>query len=568
MHVLLRDSSIASKMQSLFLQSVSGLNNSIRFASDYDSCLTSIQRNTSDFCPVTLLSRPWLEYGNLTRVATVDQQSFHLLTQYEMKTSLMKQETGVLQFIRGFDGSIWLTTAAFVLIFMTFMTLSEVVNRTASERHQSTTRIETWSWIAAVLLKQSGSLPVPACLVNWPSQLLLQHVTAFLLTFYLTSMIKTESVTYGRPDVVDSIDDMIRLGVRPLLTRREYEIYSATPNGSLLKRFADAANHMGLYESYREAESRSLMNTFDGKVAEIASLGHYAQRKRAFNCVRMRLGLSVDDDDLLVKGRLFWNNSFSWLSREQDVNSQMSLLFATRQLPAVIQTILRRRLQWMTESRQTELINRIHFMKRYFHKIHSNAGQKAGVLDCMSNAMQFPDSLVSTMPFSHYRRLLTLFPVVILVISTACLIWEWLYRSSSSRSRRKHSIHLNLQHLEPVSISPTSVPGDVTASCNFPNSQSDPQEMLNQADASNRRRRLLVTADVHQDMHGSHGKRRFGDASGDGDQKYKCLQESVKVLDSSNPKKDSQDAMADKECAGNRYGKQRNLSNVMPDVEN
>ena len=44
----------------------------------------------------------------------------------------------------------------------------------------------------------------------------------------------------------------------------------------------------------------------------------------------------------------------------------------------------------------------------------------------MSNVFQYPENLVTSMPLSHYRRLFVLMPLSLVVITSACLLMEYM----------------------------------------------------------------------------------------------------------------------------------------------
>ena len=181
----------------------------------YNGCYGSLQRNESDYLFfASSLSLPSV----LFPLATMSQQSACLLSTYRLMPNRLRQETEVLEFVHGFDDSVWLLTLSMLLMFLMMMNLlprlvhSRHVRRKMRRRHEP-----CWFWLMAAQLKQACSLPLPRLLAKALTVVMLMQAFSFLIGLFLTSMIKTESVVYHKPPVVDSVQDVIDLNMRPIL---------------------------------------------------------------------------------------------------------------------------------------------------------------------------------------------------------------------------------------------------------------------------------------------------------------------------------------------------------------
>ena len=434
-HSLRYQRQLGLQHESLYLESVKGLNYSISLVNDNPACFAGMIRNQTDFHPDAVRHARRMEDRYTDRMATLGQSSYHMLSTYEMKEE-QQHQTSVLQFVYGFTSDIWLLITALLIISSIIMLVtSRRIQRhhRRSQRQTTSPLIEAWSWLTAVMMKQSGSLPQPVCLRRQRLLLLTQLTAAFLLTFYLTSMIKTASVTYGRPDIVDTIDDLKRYGVRPVFKARFYDYLKDAPEDSLLKRFVNLAQQIGMKKTRYATLVDTLNQVFRGKAAIVVANegGNFIETNRAYFCQGMRIemiGGFTRDRQL---------HRFTWISRDRDEHSHLLVVFKRRRMDAVAGSVIYRRLQWMVQHALTEHIDRQNFMTEYPH-VYSKVGQEAGVRDCMSNEIHYPHNDDACMPLMHYLYLFAFMPLLMIVFPGPILLMEWLTRRLTDNMARRH----------------------------------------------------------------------------------------------------------------------------------
>ena len=341
--------------QALHASMIKGLNYSIEFRHPLRGpCVVSLLKNTSDIGLQLMATFRPLD-DNLMP-ATVDAApTFKLMSTY--KVNDQRADTQVADFVRGFDQNVWLLTTALIMILAIMTTLSH--------RRLRTSWLETWTWITALILKQAGSLPLPLSLQLMPSLLLLQQVSMFFLTFYLTSMIKTESVTYGQPDLVDSIDDMMRLGVRPIVADGFFHVFKHTPDGSMLKRFTEAAELVGMDQTLVTRETQQEHE--EGVVNGTEVMIEYES---------MILPQMIKICTYLRQTPGNYSKQYVWISHESDTLG-IKMIPMRRSLDKYAQAIIVHRLNWISQHQLQIPLIRSRYLVHYVEAFRTKRSLQA-----------------------------------------------------------------------------------------------------------------------------------------------------------------------------------------------
>ena len=155
------------ELESLFLESVKGLNYTIKLG--YGKCDESFSSNETNFCPLPTAGRSLAIDPHGIPAGIFGQSSSRLFSTYELMPDKLSQETSVTDFVSGFDGITWQLSTIIVLLFAAIMAGSSWIHRRQPSHegktlHQSSLLLQTLTWITALMLKQAGSLPVPASL--------------------------------------------------------------------------------------------------------------------------------------------------------------------------------------------------------------------------------------------------------------------------------------------------------------------------------------------------------------------------------------------------------------------
>ena len=380
---------------------------SVTDPSKSSGCYGYLQRNQSDFLAFpSTINLPDI----LVPLSVVDQKSISLLSTYKMQEQDIKQETKVMDFVKGFEDDLWIVTFTTILLFALLISLIPMVFGKKQRFNNSIL------WLMAAHVKQAGSLPLPRVLKRTLSLLLIIQLFAFLIGFFLTSMIKTESVVYRKPiGIVDRFEDMIRLKMRPIMygydnTQRRSRTSS---RDSLMRRHYELSVKMGLDESLI-----------------LTRLVHY--KNHVWNLLRGREAIIVDSFDSLLSSAAFcvimrsadflseFIDGYTWISRQHDDNAWTTSMVMRWDADQGIRLLLTKRFMHMM---QQDVLT--------FHKRASIAnlvtmmpGKSSLIHKCMSNIIQYPDKIMASLEMKHYRDLFMLLLIVSSCLPALCLVIE------------------------------------------------------------------------------------------------------------------------------------------------
>ena len=377
--------------------------------------MESLQRNDSDFLPFpTSLLLPHV----VTPVVAVMQDAAVLASMYKMQADQLKQQTGVLQFIHGFDADAWLTTISFLILFscllrtVTRISVSKRSKRSIRRKHRTNQPItDTILLTMAMMVKQAGSFTLPRLLIRKPSIVCLIHVFCFLVSLFLTSMIKTTSVVYRKPAIIDSVKDMLDMGVRPVFAGFDntLSVLQDAPADSMRGRILKIAENMGLNKSLATADKsmlwQHLLAIEGGK--EAAVLGSDTTSMfTAATCALLPVIQEMYSEDTYMR-----LPTFTWIAEERDEGAWFSNIVMRRDADERLLRIISQRLQVIMQADlpiavYNDAVNRIIQRQQDMTRMQA----------CMSNTIQYPDIVTDSLDIEHYSGLF------VLLLSSGCLV--------------------------------------------------------------------------------------------------------------------------------------------------
>ena len=204
---------IESPLQ-LFFDSFAGLNVSwiqsgsvgrLKVVEDrrFDGCIGSLQANESEETVPLFTSYP-IDGPNLTTGSVAGVERLGLLSAYDTRTDY--KETQALDMVSSFDHSLWFTIFAVFAILAIVLMIARLITRPhklkRSRVNQETGRAITT--LVACLLHQFSSVPSgpeirskrKTIVAVVSTMVTLITLVCFFVTFYLTSMIKTDMVVF------------------------------------------------------------------------------------------------------------------------------------------------------------------------------------------------------------------------------------------------------------------------------------------------------------------------------------------------------------------------------------
>ena len=227
--------------------------------------------------------------------------------------------------------------------------------------------------------------------------------------------IKTTSVVYSRPAIVDSIDDMINLKRGPIIFATDAGIkwFISANKGTPMRRYYDYAIHLRRNDSFirskSDVEYRRQLNGILQQKKVYMVFSHDLIWKTATLCSMLRSPESPKDD----------RDIFTWISREKHENSWTRSIIMRRGVKPVTMDLVQRRLQWMMQASLTTYIDGI-----FVGNIISMNHHTSDTLLCMSNIIQYPDDDKSSLSLSHYQQLFLLFSLVTVLLPATSLLIE------------------------------------------------------------------------------------------------------------------------------------------------
>ena len=273
-----RVSGPAAPIGNLFLEVTEGLNVSllqkdtighlIEGSSDlYDGCLGSLQANESDTMVFGLNSYPCLG-PNLRNGVVILAERLGLASAYpQINVTTDYKNTHVMDMFASFSFKLWLLVAAFYLasVLLTLLAVRLLLRRRRLDRRNRGSRLlaSGMQVLIACLLRQHSSVPSDLLTRKTLSfNYSLTAIASLYLSFYLTSMIKTESVVFKRPFTVESFEELLAFDLRPLWisTFTDSDEFRLAPRGSLNRRLWDRAFARGINESLIETSLVAAVN--------------------------------------------------------------------------------------------------------------------------------------------------------------------------------------------------------------------------------------------------------------------------------------------------------------------
>ena len=189
----------------------------------YDGCLGRLQNNQSDTL-MPMMDFPILGPG-MTQTFPIWWQKTMIVSTYDSRIS--QQGTDVMDAFHSFAPHLWaltaITFACFLVMIPIVLLLDQSVTHLKQMKRLPNLRrsirplvSQTWTMVLGNVIHQNSSYHVRSEKLHFRCQLLLLVVYAFLISFYFTSMIKTEMVVHKRPDTMSSYQDILdRPHVRP-----------------------------------------------------------------------------------------------------------------------------------------------------------------------------------------------------------------------------------------------------------------------------------------------------------------------------------------------------------------
>ena len=165
-----------------------------------------------------------------------------------------------------FSAGLWTLVAFYYLVslLLTLLAVRLLLRRRNHKRIKWRNSFKTGMQVlVACLLRQHSS--VPSQLTSRSSLSFnygIMAVAYLFISFYLTSMIKTESVVFKRPFTVESFEELLAFDVRPLWISSftDSDEFRLAPRGSVNRRLWDRALARGINESLVESNLLSAVD--------------------------------------------------------------------------------------------------------------------------------------------------------------------------------------------------------------------------------------------------------------------------------------------------------------------
>ena len=220
----------------------------------YNGCLGSVQRNQSDVL-TALLTMPVIG-PNLTQTIVDGSQRMTIMSAYK-KASLAHDthRTSVLDMFAGVSSDVWLVACQFLVMLL----LTMAIRLRFARSFQRNSLGLSFKAITACILKQ--------CCVSLPRVASVKMIftltvlMTFYLSFFVSSMIKTDMVVVRPPLTISTYEQLMQSGRRPTwhALTSDMRAYQEATAGSLEWRVWQHAISMGLKDSLIQSSKEAIM---------------------------------------------------------------------------------------------------------------------------------------------------------------------------------------------------------------------------------------------------------------------------------------------------------------------
>ena len=370
----------------------------------YDGCTGSLQRNESDM-PLMPIMVP-VDAQNVENVAVSHVRRYLLGSAYKVVQLEDKLETNVMDFPRSFSISLWLLIATTMMVFaMLFSTRRRIHKWNTGEDAELLGAGNIIRILLGKSLKRMDSFTTPdhVRIVRFLSFLL--TVFSFLILFYLTSMIKTDAVTYKKPLVIDDYYDLVASGRRPIWFKSGPDLihFRSAPDGSTERRLLLHAQRMGMDESLIVPDQAGTRRLLQGILS--------------FEYVLVATEMSIDSRFTMLcimESTCRTSYASTWRKYVPDVRELVVGFIVNHLMPKKTLNHLRSNINRMFQQ-QIDL----HEMDRA-PLLKYSMTKPSFVYQCLSNQIEYPDIDLHTLNHYHYRYL---FLIMILVPMLAAVVF-------------------------------------------------------------------------------------------------------------------------------------------------
>ena len=397
----------AKPLADLFFQTTRGLNVTCskerkfgnlvdRVSGTYDGCLGSMQRNQSDTVIFGLNAFP-TSGANLVNGAVVTAERLGILTAYRLvnpETDCAR--TDALDMFGSFSFTVWLLVLVLCVVTLLLMTLTARLLFPRQNRRFRRSLRRATQVLLACCLKQHSSVPPRFMRTTSMSAIhVVSNVAFLLLTFFLTSMIKTEMVVYKRPNTVTSVEELLASDRRPSLFMPDSDEFKFAPDGSLFRRTWNRAVEMGINDSLIDSSEESVA-THAWHVAKLEE-GILLHDTKAASIMRIACAFSRTRGIRMQTNALF--------RRQDGARDRMLSLITGSQSPELVVRHLNRRAQQAAEGHLMEAaISQVDVDAVFDVSNPQSAFRK--IEKCMADAIEIVDTHLQAVSLAHYHSLM------------------------------------------------------------------------------------------------------------------------------------------------------------------
>lgn len=386
----------------------------------YDGCIGRLQNNLSDIL-MPMMVHPILGPGLIHGHPMWWQRT--MITASYNKSNTGDIHTDVMEVFELFDLGVWAMTAFTFACFLVTIPLILFLNKSLIFlRRNKILKLRsmikpsvslTWQIILGNVLHQNSSYEVRNNKFPFRFQLLLLVIYSFLVSFYFTSMIKTDMVVQKTPDTVSSYQEIIdRPDINPYWYRglREHVEFEQAEPDSPMGQIWQRAVRRGINQSRFEGDQESVMKIMGEFRAQkaVCLLPGYSEQSCLTNVCGAFKMLGYTSDIHL------------WIRYDDSAQERHTgLMISSHMKPGNLH-----KLQSILKAVMEEGLN--HMLIKNMEYFFAKDKYVPEVRDCASNKIIYPDSHNILAPGIPHFRLLFVTIVGFLLVATIMFWFEFI----------------------------------------------------------------------------------------------------------------------------------------------
>jgi hypothetical protein len=375
----------------------------------YDGCFGSIQKNHSDMTYGMVIVP--MRGPNLTQTVVDGFEKMAILSTYKVADLEDASRTQVMDMFYALSPGVWsLLTAYYVCLFCM---LAASVHTCCSGMRKQKWRLSRTA-IMASMLKQYSACDFPQA-ANGIRMLFTSVVLlSFYAGYYLTSMIKTEMVVVNLPVTVQTYQDLIDQGKRPIWMRvlNDWNDMKDAPAGDIQRKVWELAVRKGIPGSLIAPDMESL-----------ASHMHAIAKGDSVWLLKFRVFEHGIQKAACSFGAQAMPSRIMLVTHDPDAPEFLSGNVENPLLPTHISQLVNKRIKWSFESSLMDAAGDRYDVKAIF-PIDLEADKHAStIVECASNIITTPYPEMTAVVGHHFLSLAILCLCLIL-IAMIFLIFE------------------------------------------------------------------------------------------------------------------------------------------------